>query len=45
MATLPGVRLYEACGYRRGEPIEHPLPGGQGICFVPMSKDMPARPP
>lgn len=45
MATLPGVRLYEACGYRRGEPIEHPLPGGQRIRFVPMSKHMPARSP
>ena len=42
MATLPGVRLYEACGYRRGETIEHPLPGGQSIRFVPMSKQMPA---
>ena len=45
MATLPGVRLYEACGYRRGEPIEHLLPGGQSIRFVPMSKQIAAIAP
>ena len=45
MATLPGVRLYEACGYRRGKPIEHPLPGGQSIRFVPMSKQRPVSAP
>lgn len=38
MATLPGLRLYEACGYVRGTAIEHPLPGGLTITFVPMSK-------
>ncbi len=45
MATLPGVRLYETCGYRRGEALEHPLPGGQSIRFVPMSKQIPAIAP
>jgi len=38
MATLPGVRLYEKCGYRPAEAINHPLPGGLAIRFVPMSK-------
>src|SRR3984885_2219875 len=38
MATLPGVRLYESCGYRGGEPVDHPLPGGLAIRFLPMSK-------
>jgi GNAT superfamily N-acetyltransferase len=38
MATLPGVRLYEQCGYLAGASIVHPLPGGLGIAFVPMSK-------
>lgn len=38
MATLPGKRLYEACGYVGNESIEHPLPGGLHITFVPMTK-------
>jgi GNAT superfamily N-acetyltransferase len=38
MATLPGKRLYEMCGYVSGSPIEHPLPGGIHITFVPMRK-------
>jgi GNAT superfamily N-acetyltransferase len=38
MATLPGVRLYERCGYVAGARIAHPLPGGMDIVFVPMSK-------
>jgi GNAT superfamily N-acetyltransferase len=38
MATLPGVRLYESCGYRGGEPVDHPLPGGLTIRFLPMTK-------
>lgn len=38
MATLPGKRLYEACGYVGNETIEHPLPGGLHITFVPMTK-------
>lgn len=41
MATLPGLRLYQACGYVPGEAIEHPLPGGLTITFVPMSKPLP----
>jgi GNAT superfamily N-acetyltransferase len=38
MATLPGKRLYEVCGYVGSAPIEHPLPGGLSITFVPMTK-------
>lgn len=40
MATLPGVRLYQARGYEPGEPIRWPLPGGLAIEFVPMSKSL-----
>jgi len=39
MATLPGVRLYEALGYRRGTPIDHELRPGITIRFVPMTRD------
>lgn len=38
MATLPGVRLYAACGYLADRPISYPLPGGLEIPFVPMHK-------
>lgn len=38
MATLPGKRLYENCGYVPGTPIQHSLPGGLQITFVPMRK-------
>lgn len=38
MATLPGVRLYESCGYASGAPIAYPLPEGLQIRFVPMHK-------
>ena len=38
MATLPGVRLYQARGYEPGELIRWPLPAGPAIEFVPMSK-------
>jgi GNAT superfamily N-acetyltransferase len=40
MATLPGRRLYVACGYRAGEPIHYPLQGGLTIEFVPMRKEL-----
>jgi GNAT superfamily N-acetyltransferase len=39
MATLPGKRLYEVCGYVGSGPVEHPLPGGLSITFVPMTKN------
>lgn len=38
MATLPGKRLYENYGYVAGTALEHPLPGGLHITFVPMTK-------
>ncbi len=38
MATLPGQRLYSRYGYEPGASIEHPLPGGLTITFVPMRK-------
>lgn len=40
MATLPGVRLYEARGYVPGERVHYPLPSGLSIDFVPMSKEL-----
>jgi GNAT superfamily N-acetyltransferase len=40
MATLPGVRLYQACGYVAGARIQYPLQSGLSIEFVPMSKDL-----
>ncbi|MGB6604548.1 MAG: GNAT family N-acetyltransferase [Steroidobacteraceae bacterium] len=44
MATLPGVRLYRARGYRPGEPIDWPLPGSNlTIRFIPMSKELTSR--
>ena len=44
MATLPGVRLYEKCGYLPGPTIDHPLPGGLTIRFVPMRKRVGPNP-
>jgi len=38
MATLPGQRLYERCGYLADPAIDYPLPGGLTIRFVPMRK-------
>ena len=38
MATLPGERLYRSCGYESLDSIEHALPGGIVIRFVPMRK-------
>ncbi len=43
MATLPGKRLYEVCGYVGDQSIEHPLPGGSSITFVPMTKRLKKR--
>jgi GNAT superfamily N-acetyltransferase len=41
MATLPGLRLYETCGYVAGTAINHPLGDGLTIRFVPMLKGHP----
>jgi len=38
VATLPGERMYAACGYTSLGPREYPLPTGDTITFVPMSK-------
>src|SRR6266480_3578487 len=38
MATLPGQRLYEKCGYLPDPAIDHLLPGGLTIRMVPMHK-------
>jgi len=38
MATLPGVRLYEARGYVPGVRVHYPIGPGLSIEFVPMSK-------
>jgi hypothetical protein len=40
MATLPGVRLYAASGYRAGDPIQYELRPGLTIEFVPMNKSI-----
>lgn len=40
MATLPGVRLYRACGYAGAARTTHALPGGLTIEFVPMRKQL-----
>ncbi len=38
MATLTGLKLYEARGYARGEPIEFELGPDLSITFIPMTK-------
>jgi GNAT superfamily N-acetyltransferase len=38
VATLPGQRLYAACGYQSEAPEEFSLGGGQSIAFVSMHK-------
>jgi GNAT superfamily N-acetyltransferase len=38
VATLPGQRLYAACGYESLKPFEYALPNGGSITFVPMRK-------
>lgn len=38
MATLPGVRLYQARGYIAQPTVLHPLGAQRSIAFVPMSK-------
>ena len=44
MATLPGMRFYEKCGYVPAAAIDHPLPGGLTIRFVPMHKKLRLAP-
>ncbi|MBV8665671.1 MAG: GNAT family N-acetyltransferase [Burkholderiaceae bacterium] len=40
MATLPGHRLYKACGYIGDERVDTPLPGEVVIEFIPMRKNL-----
>jgi GNAT superfamily N-acetyltransferase len=40
MATLPGRRLYEKCGYVARDAVQIPLQGDLQITFVPMRKDL-----
>jgi GNAT superfamily N-acetyltransferase len=40
MATLPGLKLYQAMGYEAEQRIEHDLGGSITIEFVPMRKDL-----
>jgi GNAT superfamily N-acetyltransferase len=41
MATLPGRRLYEKCGYMAEAEVQIPLPDNLQITFVPMRKVLP----
>jgi GNAT superfamily N-acetyltransferase len=40
MATLPGLKLYSARGYVGGGRVLYDLGSGEGIEFVPMTKDL-----
>jgi len=42
MGTLPGVRLYQALGYRPGALLHYPVASGVTIEFIPMSKELEA---
>ena len=38
MATLPGLKLYRACGYKEDVPLKYEIEAGVKIEFVPMRK-------
>ena len=40
MATLPGIPLYEVCGYEKHEPHDVNLPDGETIVCIRMSKSL-----
>jgi GNAT superfamily N-acetyltransferase len=40
MSTLPGIKLYEACGYAAAERVEYPLTAGVAIQFMVMRKNL-----
>jgi GNAT superfamily N-acetyltransferase len=44
MATLPGERLYTACGYQRGELVHYPVAENVSIEFIAMMKDVADAP-
>jgi GNAT superfamily N-acetyltransferase len=41
MATLPGLKLYRACGYAGDERVEYEMEDGVRLALVPMKKDLP----
>ncbi|MEO8217767.1 MAG: GNAT family N-acetyltransferase [Acidobacteriota bacterium] len=44
MATLPGVPLYEACGYKKISEAQIPLPGGAVLRGVIMGRTIDPKP-
>jgi GNAT superfamily N-acetyltransferase len=40
MGTLPGVRLYQALGYKPAAMVQYPVASGVNIEFIPMSKEL-----
>jgi GNAT superfamily N-acetyltransferase len=40
MATLPGLKLYKACGYEGDQRVAYEIGGGVSIELVPMKKDL-----
>jgi GNAT superfamily N-acetyltransferase len=40
MSTLPGIKLYRACGYAGAERVELPVGDGVTIGLVPMRKEL-----
>lgn len=40
MSTLPGLKLYRACGYEGDERVEYEILNDVSIEFVPMRKDL-----
>ena len=41
MSTLPGIKLYQACGYRGSERVELDVGDGVTIGLAPMRKELP----
>lgn len=40
MATLPGIRLYRACGYEGSETVVYAAPDGATVRFMPMTRTL-----
>jgi N-acetylglutamate synthase-like GNAT family acetyltransferase len=40
MATLPGVKFYLACGYKKSEQFDYEMTSGATLPLVPMSKEL-----
>jgi hypothetical protein len=40
MATLPGIKFYEASGYRAEEPVALSVGDGVAIDLLPMRKEL-----